>query len=125
MNKQTDLSYSKIKIDNAKQDVKSFIGETKNENGIHLYLEGNEDIYVFLNGINVTLGEKAIYYDDFKVSADTDILKIVYSQKETENYSSEEIDYQLLYRVRLDKKYNVIKAIKNGKEVQIGVISGD
>ncbi|MCA0993404.1 hypothetical protein [Pseudalkalibacillus hwajinpoensis] len=125
---EKELSYTEINIKDAKENVKTFIDETEDLNGTHLYYENDQVVYVFVNGINVIQGDEAIYFEDFNLNADeeSDALEVSYTQKKTEDYSNKELNHQLLYKVVLDKKYETLNAFQNGEAVTFGsVMSSD
>ena len=121
----SELSFSEVREKGVNKDIQSFIADVKNENGVHLYLDNRKAIYVYMNGGNVKQGEKAVHFTDFDVEEDGDTLNLLYSIAETNDYSNQSLNYELLYEVNLDKKYENVKAFNNGKEVSFGVISGN
>ncbi|HEY4553914.1 MAG TPA: lipoprotein [Bacillaceae bacterium] len=120
----SELSFSVQKKDSASRGVQEFVNGVKDENGIHLYLVGKKTAYVYLNGLNVELGEKAIHFTDFQVEEEGDTLNFVYTHDETADYSDPALHHERLYKVKLDKDYEYVKALGNGKEVSFGVVSG-
>lgn len=121
----SQLSFSKISEKDVNKDIQSFIDDVKNKNGAYLYFDNQKAMYVYLNGTNVKQGEKVVYFTDFDVEEDGDTLNIQYSSAETNDYSSQSFNYELLYKVNLDKKYETVKLFNNSKEVSYDVISGN
>lgn len=121
----SELSFSEVSEGGVNKDIQSFIDDVKDENGVHLYLDNQTDIYVYLNGTNVEQGEKAVHFTDFDVEENSDTLNILFSNAETTDYSNQSLNYELLYKVNLDKKYEKMKPFSNGEEVSFGVISGN
>ncbi|WP_121614226.1 hypothetical protein [Mesobacillus foraminis] len=121
----SELSFSEVSDRGFNKDIQSFIDDVKHENGVHLYLDDQTDIYVYLNGKNVEQGEKAVHFTDFNVKENSDTLNILFSNAETTDYLNQSLNYELLYKVNLDKKYEKIKPFSNGEEVSFGVISGN
>lgn len=62
-----DLSFSEVSKDVVNKDIKTFISNVKNENGIYLYFDKQNTIYVYLNASNVKQGEKAVHFNGFDV----------------------------------------------------------
>ncbi len=122
---EKELSYTEINIKDAKEKVREFIKETEDLNGTHLYYKNDQVVYVFLNGINVTQGDEAIYFEDFNLNVDeeNDALELSYTQNKTEDYSNKELNHQLLYKVVLDKKYDTLVAFQNGERVPFGTVT--
>lgn len=121
----SNLSFTEVREKDINKDIQSFIDNTNEENGVHLYLEKQKEVYVYLNGSNVKQGEKAIHFTDFNVEKNGKTLSILYNTAETADYSNQSLKYELLYKINLDKKYETIKTINNGEEASFGVISGN
>ncbi|WP_221563355.1 hypothetical protein [Alkalihalobacillus sp. TS-13] len=120
-----ELSYSYIKIATVHKGIQSFIDQVEDQNGLYVYFDKKKAVYVFLNGKNVVQGEKATYFERFYAEGDGETLNIYFDEKSTEDYANQSVDYQLLYKVNLDKDYEYIKAFRNGKHVPIDVASGN
>lgn len=121
----SELTFTEIKPDDTKKDVLTFFESVEDINGAHLYFDGDDVIYVLLNGKNVTQGEKAIHFINFNVDLDDGNLNIYYIEEETENYSDETLKYQVIYKIKKDKDYEKIRLFKNGNEVPFEVASGN
>ncbi|PWA11184.1 hypothetical protein DCC39_09425 [Pueribacillus theae] len=121
----SQLSFSKISEKDVNRDIQSFIHDVKNENGAYLYFDNQKAIYVYLNGTNVKQGDKAVHFTEFNVEEEGDTLNIRYSNAETNDYSNQSLNYELLYKVNLDKKYENVKLFNNSEEVSYDVISGN
>lgn len=119
----SELSYREMELDRVDKKVRTFFESVEDQNGTHLYFDGDKIVYVFLNGINVIQGEKAIHFSDFAVESDGDVLKVYYNENETEEYSDETLKHQVLYRINKDKEYEIIRAFRNGAEVPFDVVS--
>ncbi|WP_066400277.1 hypothetical protein [Neobacillus mesonae] len=119
------LSFSEVSDGRVSKDIKSFIDNVKDENGVHLYFEKQKAVYVYLNGSNVKQGEKAIHFTDFNVEKNGETLSILYNTAETADYSNQSLNNELLYKVNLDKKYEIIKPISNDEEASFDVMSGN
>ena len=120
----SDISFSEVSKVGVNKDIQTFIDDVKSEPGVHLYFENQKAVYVYLNSSNVKHGEKAIHFTDFNVEENDETLSILYNTAETADYSNRLIKHELLYKVNLDKKYEIIKAIYNNEETAFGVISG-
>lgn len=120
----SNLTFSEIEIKNVKRDILTFFKSVEDENGIHLYMDGKEVIYVMLNGKNVMEGEQAIHFTGFSVDADDESLLIYYNEEETDDYSDQTLKHQVVYKVNKDRDYEKLRTFRNGEEVPIGVVSG-
>lgn len=121
----SQLSFSELSEDEVNNDIQTFIDNVKNKNGVYLYFENDKSVFVYLNGSNVKQGEKAIHFKDFNVEGHDDTLSILYNTAETEDYSNQSVNHELLYKVKLDKEYEFLIPISNGEEVEFSEISGN
>ncbi|MEC5424746.1 hypothetical protein QGM71_14765 [Virgibacillus sp. C22-A2] len=121
----TELSFSEISLESSNVNVQFFFKGIENENGVHLYMDGEKSLYVFLNGKNVIQNEKAIQFSDFDVDSEGDTLTIYYTEEKTEDYSNDTLHHQIVYKIDKDKNYANVKGIKNGEEVAFGAVSGN
>ncbi|MFS0673228.1 hypothetical protein [Ornithinibacillus sp. 179-J 7C1 HS] len=124
-NLESSLTYSELSKQSIHQDIQSFFDRVKQENGVHLYYDNqNEAVYVYLNGFNVTQGEEAIHFTGFDVERDHDILNILYKSEETAERNNSSLAYELFYKVDVDQDYEYIKLFHNGIESTFDTISG-
>lgn len=122
----SELTYSEIMIEKASKDVQEFIESVGDQGGPNLYFDSKEGrMYVYLNGSNVIQGEKATHFKDFDLEVKGDTLKFLYNQHDTDDYSSKELSYKALYKVKLYKEYDQVEAYSNGQLVSFQVVSGN
>lgn len=122
---EAELSFSEVNEKDINKDIQSFIDSVKGDNGVHLCFEKQKVVYVYLNGSNVKQGEKAIHFTNFNIEEDGETLKILYNIAQTADYSNQSLKHELLYKVNLDKEYEVIEPISNSEETSFNVISGN
>ena len=84
---RSKLSFKEVREKDIYKDIQSFIDNTNEENGVHLYFEKQKIVYVYLNGSNVKQGEKAIHFTDFNIEKNGQTLSILYNTAETTDYS--------------------------------------
>ncbi|MGM8216603.1 hypothetical protein ACLIA0_13670 [Bacillaceae bacterium W0354] len=118
------LSYIEMSKDELDKNVQSFFEKVEEDNGVHLYYDEENTIYVYLNGRNVLQGEEATYFTEFDIQADGETLKLLYKSDETLDYKDGSFRRELYYKVTLDKKYEIIRVFNNGEETRFGTISG-
>lgn len=104
------------------KEMKEFTNAVASENGTHLYYDRKGTMNIFLNGINVDQGSKALYFTDFNVEADGDTLNILFHHDYTEDYSNPDLNYQMLYQIKLDKTYDKIMLFDNEEETSFHTI---
>ncbi len=91
----TDSLFTKSNLNNANNKVKSSLRSYYNKNGIYLYQDGTDEMYLFLNGYNVMQGEKATYYTDMGIEVNDKTMVINFSEKYVDDYQNKEIENRL------------------------------
>ncbi|WP_112180523.1 MULTISPECIES: hypothetical protein [Paraliobacillus] len=61
---ESELSYSEVEISNLEADARDFFESNTGTYGNYLYTAGEDNIFVMINGKNVTQGEEAIHFTD-------------------------------------------------------------
>lgn len=118
---RTDL----ISPKEAGNEVQSFFETAKKQNGIHLYQDNDEKIYLMLNGANILQNQPAITFSNFKVKEDGAMLKVYYEVETVADYEDKNLENQLFYEVELNKAYETIQLYKNGKPSNFEMVSGN
>jgi hypothetical protein len=118
----TDSLFAKVNLDNANKKVKSSLSSYYGKNGIYLYEDGTDEMYLFLNGYNVMQGEKAPYYTDIRIEVKDKTLVINFSKKYTDDYENKKIENGLLYKIKKPKNVDTISILKNGQETHFDSI---
>lgn len=117
-----ELSYSKIEEDSTNELVQDFITSVEDENGIHLFQYNENTMYAFLNGHHVEQGNDASFFSSFEVKGKDDTLNIYFDEEYTDDYANQTLNNQELYKINLDKKYEVVRSFKNNEETNFNVI---
>ncbi|MGO4890373.1 hypothetical protein ACJ2A9_21715 [Anaerobacillus sp. MEB173] len=121
----TELTFSEVSEEAVHKEIRSFINGAKDENGVYLYFDNQELMYVYLNGTNVNEGEMLVHFTDFDVEGSGDTMDILYRDAETTDISDQSLHYELLYKVKINKEYETIRLFRNDEEVSFGGISGN
>ncbi|MBY0121635.1 hypothetical protein [Bacillus sp. S/N-304-OC-R1] len=100
-----ELSFSEVSVNSAGKDIQSFIVDVKNENGVHLYFDNANVIYVYMNGLNVVQGEKAFHFTNLDVEESGETLNIKYKSTETTDYSNQSLTHEILYKLNTAMNY--------------------
>lgn len=119
-----ELSYSEVMMESTDQDVQKFINGVKEKNGIYLFQDAGEKIFVFLNSNTVIQGDKAIQFTDFDIKSEGDTINVYFEEQSTEKYANKELSNQILYEVKLDKRYDVINLFRNNEDAHFTKVSG-
>ncbi|WP_318614525.1 hypothetical protein [Sporosarcina sp. YIM B06819] len=122
---RSTYTFSEISIDHANDRVQEFIKLVEQENGHYLYLDDDNGLYVFLNGIYVRQGHDALYFSDFNVIAQQGILSMFINQESDSDYSNRNLNYQVLYKINTAETYDMIILFINGKPVSFDKIYGN
>jgi len=125
-NKDSSLSVSEVSQKNMNKDIQSFFQEVKEENGVYLYFdEQKSNVFVYLNGSNVSQGDMAVHFTGFDVEEKNETLNLLYKSEETSDYSNPTFENELFYKVNLADDYDVVKVFNNGNETIFNTISGN
>lgn len=118
----SDLTFTEVDINRVNKDVKEFMNAVQDENGTHLYHDSKRNMYVFLNSGNVIQGSKVAHFSDFNLKANGDTLNVIFHHESTDDYSNPDLNYQMLYKVKLDKTYDKIMLFDNDEETAFHTI---
>lgn len=121
----SELLYSEVELEDLNGSIKDFFEAVESQNGTHLYFDGDNVVYVYLNGSNVLEGNKAIYFEEFRVDSEASTLNIHIEQDEEDIFSGNKLKHELIYKITTDKKYETIKNFINGEEAAFGYVSGN
>jgi len=125
-NKDSSLSVSEVSQKNISKDIQSFFQEVKEENGVYLYFdEQKSNVFVYLNGSNVSQDDMAVHFTGFDVEKENETLNLLYKSEETSDYSNPSLENELFYKVNLADDYDVVKVFNNGNETIFNTISGN
>ena len=111
------VTFSEISLEQADHDVLKFIDIVHDENGRYLYMDDNNQIYIFLNEKYVHRGQDAAYFTAFYISAQQDILNVFIHQDYDSDSLDNELKYQALYKISTQGKFNLINLFSNGEPV--------
>ncbi len=111
-----ELRISEVAIKNVNSKMRDMI-ETL-ENGNYLFTTGKEQ-YVFLNRINVIQGDEAVVLSDFKTDVKDNVLTIAFSEVSTTDYSNQNLQHQMLYKIKGEGDYDTILFRSNGDLIPI------
>lgn len=116
------LTFTEVDMNRANKDVKEFMNAVQDENGTHLFHDSERNMYVYLNSGNVIQGSKATHFSDFNLKANGDTLNILFHHESTDDYSNPDFNYQMLYKVKLNKTYDKIMLFDNDEETAFHTI---
>lgn len=117
-----ELSYSKVEVDSTNKLVQDFITSVEDENGIHLFQLDDNTMYVLLNGYLVEQGSDASFFSDVEIKGKDDTLNIYFDEEYTDEYANKALNNKELYKINLDKTYEIVRLFKNDKETNFSAI---
>ncbi|MCG1023421.1 hypothetical protein [Sutcliffiella horikoshii] len=121
----TSVNYLNVTQGDLSKEILAYFESVEADNGAHLYMDNaNNSMFVYFNSSNVVQGEKAEILTDFDVDIEKDVLNILYTSEETTDLSSSSSEHSRIYRVNLNKEYDIVKLFHNGKEVSFRSVSG-
>lgn len=120
--KNTNLSFSKENLKSTDKKIKVFMERYSDKNGIYLFEDDTNEMYLFLNGYNVKNGDKASYFTDIKKEVKEGILIISFIEKYTDDYKNKGIPNRVLYKIKRPKNVDTIRIYKNGQETHFDVV---
>ena len=115
---------SELNMKDLNKDVATFLGETKETNGIYLFSRVNEKQYLILNNMHINQNENATYIKSIEpeIQGRTLVLKIV--ELSTENLNDERVGKLKVYKLNREIEYDTIRIFKNEKETKIDLVGG-
>ncbi|TWH81673.1 hypothetical protein [Sedimentibacter saalensis] len=119
---KNDLLFTKVDLNNVNEEIKSSLSNYYSENGIYLYENGADEVYLFLNGYNVEQGEKSSYYDDISMEVKDKTLFINFSKKYADNYENKEVENRQLYKINKPENIDTIKVFSNEQETHFDAV---
>lgn len=119
----SDSLFTEVNLNNVNLNVKSSLSSYYSKNGIYLYQDGTDEMYLLLNAYNVMPGEKSTYYTDIDIEVSDKTIVINLSEKFSDDYQNKEIENnRLLYKIKKPKSVESISILKNGQEVPFNII---
>lgn len=113
---------AKVNINSANKHIKAFLNKCNDKNGIYLYDDGKDDMYLYLNNYYVVQGEKASYISDIKTEGQGKTFIISLSEKYTDDYKNKNISKKLLYKIMMPKGFDAISVYKNEKQTSFNMV---
>jgi len=119
---KNDSLFTKVDLNNANGEIKSSLSTFYSKNGIYLYENGTDEVYLFLNGYNVVQGEKTPYYADVSMKVKDKTLVINFSEKYADDYENKEVENRHLYKIKKPENVDTIKVFSNEQETHFDAV---
>ncbi len=123
-NDNKKLTFSEVKLEDTDEDIQSFVNASTDKNGIYLYQDKGKRLFVFFNGKNQEVENEAVFYKNFDVKSEKQTIKLFIEQAATTSDEQKNLQKQMLYEVKFNKKYDTILLFNNGKNDSFTTVSG-
>lgn len=121
----TSVNFSNVTQGDLSKEIHAYFESVEADNGAHLYIDNaNNSMFVYLISSNVVQGEKAEIFTDFDVEIEKDVLNLIYTSEETTDLTGSSLQHGRIYRVNLNKGYDIVKLFHNGEEASFRSGSG-
>jgi hypothetical protein len=105
-----------VKVQELNNDVKLFINNLENENGLYLYSSAGKTQYLVVKHSSVRQGEEATFLQSINAQIQDQILIINVEELSTNDYQDKRLEATRIYRLGSADEYGTIQIKKNGKE---------
>jgi hypothetical protein len=109
------LSYRQVKESFVDGKVKTFVHKIRHREGVYLMENDKKTLYLMLNKLSKDKN-KVPYITDVVVKPVGEALTISYSEIYKNSMKGKKPNNNLLYRIKLNKNFKLIKVFKNGEE---------
>jgi hypothetical protein len=113
-----------VKVQELNIDVKHFVNNLENKNGLYLYSVAGKTQYLVVKHSSVLQGEEAKILRSIKAQILDQVLLINIEELSTHDYQDKRLEATRIYRLSSDHEYETIQIYKNGKEEGIDLVGG-
>jgi hypothetical protein len=111
-----------VKVKELNNDVKLFISNLENENGLYLYSVAGKTQYLVVKHSSVGQGEEATFLQSINAQIQDQILTINMEERSTNDYQDKKLEATRIYRLGSANEYGRIQINKNGKEESFDIV---
>jgi hypothetical protein len=105
-----------VKEQELNKDVKLFVNNLENKNGLYLYSVLGKTQYLVVKNSSVQQGEEAIFLQSIKAEILDQVLVINIDELSTHDYQDKRLEATRIYRLSNVTEYGKIQIYLNGKE---------
>lgn len=105
-------------------DIKTFVDNIKNNNGLYLYSPVGEKQYLIVKYSNVLQGEEAKILNSVKAQIHDQTLLINIEELGTHDYTDKRLENIRIFNLGKVQEYEKIQIYKSGKETTFDLVSG-
>lgn len=113
-----------VNLQGLNNDIKSFVDNVNNSNGLFLYSSVGEEQYLIVKYSNVLQGEEAKFLNSVKAQVLDQALVINIEELGTHNYNDKRLVNIRIFNLGKAQGYEKIQVFKNGKEIGIDLVGG-
>lgn len=111
-----------VKVQELNKDVKRFVNNLENKNGLYLYSVVGKTQYLIVNHSSVLQGEEAKFLQSIKAEILDQVLLINIEELSTHDYQDKRLEATRIYRLSGVQEYEKIQIYKNGKEESFDLV---
>ena len=113
-----------VKVQELNKDVKLFVNNLENKNGLYLYSAVGKTQYLVVKYSSVLQGEEAKFLQSIKAQILDQVLLINIEELSTHDYQDKRLEATRIYRLNSVHEYGKIQIYKNGKEESFDLVGG-
>jgi hypothetical protein len=113
-----------VKEQELNKDVKLFVKNLENKNGLYLYSAVGKTQYLVVKYSSVLQGEEAKFLQSIKAQIQDQDLIINIEELNTHDYQDKRLEATRIYRLSNVNEYGKIQIYKNGKEENFDLVGG-
>ena len=113
-----------VKVQELNKDVKLFVNNLENKNGLYLYSAVGKTQYLVVKYSSVLQGEEAKFLQSIKAQILDQVLLINIEELSTHDYQDKRLEATRIYRLGSVHDYGTIQIYKNGKEESFDLVGG-
>ncbi|MGO4106966.1 hypothetical protein [Paenibacillus sp. YAF4_2] len=108
-----------VNFNHLNKEVRAFVDQFKDRNGIFLYSRVGEEEYFIVNYATIQQGEPKKFLEDIHAEIRGQVFTIIMNEQETSDLHDERLKKLFIYKLNKNQKTDSIQVIKNGKAIPI------
>jgi len=111
-----------VKVQELDTDVKRFVNNLENKNGLYLYSVAGKTQYLVVKHSSGLQGEETKFLQSIKAQIRDQVLLINIEELSTHDYQDKRLEETRIYRLGNVHEYGTIQIYKNGKEESFDLV---
>jgi hypothetical protein len=113
-----------VKVQELNKDVKLFVNNLENKNGLYLYSPVGKTQYLVVKHSSVLQRDEAKFLQSIEAQILDQVLLIHIEELSTHDYQDKRLEATRIYRLSSVPEYGRIQIYKNGKEESFDLVGG-